>query len=149
MQNRQINKLTSISLWVTLALVISAPGQAEQADSPLFIEGTIKVDAEKLIQLAQTLPTLILIDSRIAGDRHEGYIEGSISLPDVTTTCNHLAKIIPRLNNPVLFYCNGIKCGRSKKAIKIAQSCGYKNIYWFRGGFKEWSDKGYPAVTQD
>lgn len=118
------------------------------ATSPESIDGTIKVDAEAFIELVDKTPDLIIIDSRIPGDRKQGYIEGSLSLPDVDTTCESLAKVISKKESPSLFYCNGVKCGRSAKAINIALGCGYSNIYWFRGGFEEWLEKGYPYLQQ-
>jgi rhodanese-related sulfurtransferase len=118
------------------------------AKSPESIEGTTKVTAEEFIDLVEKMPELVIIDSRIPGDRKQGYIEGSLSLPDVDTTCESLSKVISKKDAVSLFYCNGVKCGRSAKAIKIALSCGYTNIYWFRGGFEEWLEKGYPYLQE-
>lgn len=116
--------------------------------SPDTIEGSTKVSAEGFIDLVDSTPDLIVIDSRIPGDRKQGYVEGSISLPDVETTCDTLSKNIPQKTSPTLFYCNGVKCGRSAKAVKVALGCGYNNIYWFRGGFEEWLAKGYPYLQE-
>jgi len=41
------------------------------------------------------IEALVLIDSRIRADRKEGYIEGSVSLPDIETTCEALAQQLP------------------------------------------------------
>jgi len=114
--------------------------------SPDNIPGARKVDAERVIELIWELPELVLIDSRITSDRNEGFIEGSISLPNTETDCNSLAKIIPGESSPVVFFCNGVKCGRSAKAAQIAVGCGYRNIYWFRGGIEEWKQKRYPLL---
>lgn len=121
---------------------------AAEVVSPDSIPGTTRVDAEGVINIVNTISDLILVDSRITADRKQGYIEGSISLPDIETTCAALGKIIPRKSSPTLFYCNGVKCGRSVKSIKVAQGCGYEKIFWFRGGFEEWKSKGYPFVTE-
>jgi len=139
------SKKAVISLCVFLAsnLLLASTWAA---NSPDAIEGSIKVTAEELIDLVEKTPELIIIDSRIPGDRKQGYVEGSLSLPDVDTTCESLAKLISKKDAPSLFYCNGVKCGRSAKAIKIALGCGYSNIYWFRGGFEEWLEKGYPYL---
>ena len=110
------------------------------------IPGTTKISAEELINLAQTDSHLVMIDSRKPSDHAKGYIEGSINLPDTETTAKTLASHIPTKSTPVIFYCNGIRCGRSAKAAKIAVSAGYTNIYWFRGGWGEWTAKGYPAA---
>ena len=106
----------------------------------------INVNAEGLIEKVARLPALVLIDSRIPADRLDGYIEGSISLPDVDTNCTSLARVVPELTTPVLFYCNGIRCGRSASAVVIARNCGYRNLYWFRTGMEEWQEKKYPLV---
>ncbi len=116
--------------------------------TPEAIAGSTVINAEQLIEFANQTPGLIIIDSRIPGDRKQGYIETSISLPDIDTHCDSLARIISDKAAPVLFYCNGVKCGRSGKAVKIAVGCGYTAIYWFRGGFQEWLAKGYPYLQE-
>ncbi|HFE32620.1 MAG TPA: rhodanese-like domain-containing protein [Gammaproteobacteria bacterium] len=135
------------------ALLLTLPGLDLWASpppliTPAHIAGSTVVNAEQLIELANDTPSLIIIDSRIRGDRKQGYIETSLSLPNVETDCGSLARLIPDKTSPVLFYCNGVKCGRSGKAVKIAVDCGYHNIYWFRGGFQEWLAKGYPYLQE-
>ncbi len=123
------------------------PGYATAADeAPLLIPGTTKVSAEAFLDIVAKTPELFIIDARIPADRMQGYIEGSISLPDIETNCASLARVIPKKNAVVFFYCNGVKCGRSVKSSRIALKCGYNNIYWFRGGFAEWTDKNYPFI---
>jgi len=89
---------------------------------------------------------MVIIDARKASDREKGYIEDSIGLPDTDTTEQSLASYLPGKATPVIFYCNGVKCGRSVKSAKNAVNWGYSNIYWFRGGWEEWMDNGYPVT---
>lgn len=131
-------------LWALAA----AAWSSEEVRAPEEIPGVVRLDAEGLIEAVRTVEGLVLIDSRIAMDRKQGYIEGSASLPDVETDCTSLAAAIPGKTHPALFYCNGPKCGRSVNAIGIARDCGYSNLYWFRGGFKEWNEKGYPFLKE-
>lgn len=131
-----------------LACSLPAAEKVAPPAAPDVLPGTTKVDAEGLIETLERVPNLALIDSRIAMDRKQGYIEGSISLPDAETDCNSLGVILDAPSAPVLFYCNGPKCGRSIKAIHKAQQCGYSRIYWFRGGFEEWTAKGYPFLKE-
>ena len=134
---------------MTVAMLLSGVAAAAPVvPVPEQIPGVKRVDAESLIDLAAKLPKLIIIDARIAGDRKMGYIENSVSLPDAKTNCKSLAKIIPSKTTPVLFYCNGVKCGRSVVATRIALQCGYKPIYWFRGGFEEWRAKQFPFINE-
>lgn len=133
-------------LWFSLAALCQAATGNDKTVSPEHIDGTTIVDAAGLIETATQIPDLILIDSRIPADHREGFIEGSVSLPDTDTDCNSLASIVPTLTSPVLFYCNGIKCGRSATTAAIAVACGYTRVYWFRNGMEEWQEEEYPLV---
>lgn len=123
-----------------------------RAEAPQDIRGAVKVSAEDVFRLFESAPDLVIVDSRLAdgpsSGRAQGFVEGSVSLPDIQTDCPALARVIPNKATPTLFYCNGPKCGRSVKAIEIAQHCGYRKLYWFRGGFEEWLEKGYPYVKR-
>lgn len=121
---------------------------AQERPVPENIPGVSRVDAEAVLSLVEKSPQLVIVDSRIAMDRKQGYLEGSISLPDVETNCATLARIIPRKDRPALFYCNGVNCGRSAVAVKIARQCGYTRLYWYRGGFADWKQKNYPYLKQ-
>ena len=117
-----------------------------ETKAPEAIDGTKRVSAEQVVELVTNTPELVVIDARKTSDRDAaGWIEGSIGLPDYDTNAESLAKHIPSKSTPVLFYCNGVKCGRSVKSSRAAVELGYKNIYWFRGGWEEWTEKGMPV----
>jgi rhodanese-related sulfurtransferase len=144
---------------ILLITMISAMLAAHAGETPDLTRGRIIVPdeipgvetltAEGVIEKANSIDNLVIIDARINKDRAIGYIEGSRSLPDINTNCNTLTKQVADRQTPILFYCNGVKCGRSVVAIKIAKSCGYKNLSWFRGGFEEWKEKGYQFLTEE
>lgn len=138
----------SLTLAYLLGLLALLPGMAagEHYNSPARIDGVSTVDADGLIELVMRSPDVVLIDSRISADRKDGYIEGSISLPDEVTSCATLANLVASLDSPVLFYCNGVRCARSGRAAEIARDCGYTRIYWFRSGVEEWRRQMYPLV---
>lgn len=149
MGNKIRSLLASFIGYIPIALLLGstlAHGAEKPDVSPNDIPGVKKVDAEEVIKLVEKLPKLIVIDARIAGDRQQGFIEDSISLPDVETDCTALARIAPNKTTPLLLYCNGPKCGRSAKSAQKALACGYSRLYWFRGGFEEWRAKDYPVV---
>jgi rhodanese-related sulfurtransferase len=128
---------------LTILLSLAQISVADDYVSPDTIDGSTTINAESLIQLAHDDEDLVIIDSRISSDRLQGFIDGSISLPDTETDCVSLLPIISRKNTATVFYCNGPKCRRSDRAVDIARECGYHNIYWFRGGFEEWQNKNY------
>lgn len=139
------------ALWSLFVLVnvglcyATEPPNLKQSNiiGPDQITGVKTLFAEDVITLAMEKPDLIVVDARIADDRRHGYLENSLSLPDIETNCDSLKQLIPSKSSPVMFYCNGVRCGRSVVSIKIARSCGYENLYWFKGGFEEWIMKGY------
>jgi rhodanese-related sulfurtransferase len=135
----------AICLLTAAGLLLAVPPAGAEVVAPDEIAGVVKVDAEGLIGLAQRSRP-VLIDARIAVDRKQGYIEDSVSLPDVETDCASLKTVAPDPATPLLFYCNGPKCGRSVVAVRIALQCGYRELYWFRGGFEEWQLKAYPYL---
>ena len=113
---------------------------------PVQIAGVTTVDADQVIELLLSDNPPLLIDARIKQDRDYGYIESSISLPDIETNCDTLIKISPDKNQHLMFYCNGIQCGRSVVSIKVARSCGHHKLSWFREGFSQWKEKGYQYI---
>ncbi len=113
---------------------------------PDKIPGIDTVSAEQLIKILTSDNPPVLIDARIKSDRLQGYIESSVGLPDIDTNCNSLKKVTADKNRHLMFYCNGVQCGRSVVSLKIARSCGYHHLSWFKGGFAEWNEKGYQYI---
>lgn len=141
-------RIRQILLVCCISMAGAQPVQAKEdaPDAPESIAGVTIVDSEGLIEKLMSIPDLVLIDSRISTDRKQGFIEGSISLPDIETTCDTLAGVIDTRSTAVMFYCNGVKCGRSAKAAQVAVDCEYTNLYWFRNGIQEWKARDYPLV---
>ncbi len=49
---------------------------------------------------------------------------------------------------PVLFYCNGLRCGRAANAAIKAVGYGYTDVHYYALGIEEWRGMGLPLVTQ-
>ncbi|HFD13307.1 MAG TPA: hypothetical protein ENJ32_12705 [Crenotrichaceae bacterium] len=121
-------------------------GTAAEKEAPQFIEGTVRVSAEEIVELVEMHDDLVLINSRNNTEKKAPYIEGSVNLSPKDTYSASLARFIHDKTTPVVFYCKDISHDCSAKAAKIAAAEGYLNIYWFRGGIQEWQKKGYPVV---
>ena len=141
-------------LAVFFAVAISAVSGICAADRPARIQApasiplAVTIDAENLVELYQSVPELRIIDSRHREDHVQGYIETSRNLPLVDTDCKTLDKLARDKDQALVFYCNGHAADASIAAIQIASSCGYKRLFWLRGGFVEWEDKDYPYVIE-
>ncbi len=135
-------------LLIPLILIASFNVYAEKPLAPKSLEGTTVITTDDIYKLAASKPNLVIIDSRRKEEYEKGHIEGSISLLNTKMTQDNLKKLVATTDTPVIFYCNGARCMRSYNASKVAVDWGYKNIYWFRGGWKEWKNKGMPISLQ-
>jgi len=122
------------------------PAAADKPVAPAEIAGATNVTAEKLVEMVAAMPQLIIIDARRKEEFEKGHIEGAVNLLDTDMTQAKLAKLVPATDTPVLFYCNGERCLRSTNASKLAMGWGYRKVYWFRGGWNEWSEKNLPIT---
>lgn len=59
-----------------------------------------------------------------------------------------LNKLPKDKNAPFIMYCDGTICWKSYKSAVMAIEAGWKNVYWFRGGFPEWKEAGVPIIAK-
>ena len=115
--------------------------------APESIDNVVIVSAEEAIDLILNNPDMPIIDSRKKTEFVKGHIEGAVSILNTEMTEQDLEVVVPHKEAAILFYCNGERCLRSTDAIRKAKSWGYTNLIWFRGGWKEWTEKRLPVVT--
>lgn len=130
---------------VGLSLNIAYADQKPQV--PKIIAGAMSVTAEEVVALILAQPDLVVIDARKKTEYLKGRIEGAINLLNTQMNQQALTKIAPNKSQSIVFYCNGLRCLRSSDAVKKAVAWGYTNIFWFRGGWKEWTEKRLPVIS--
>ncbi|WP_460020598.1 rhodanese-like domain-containing protein [Magnetospira thiophila] len=118
---------------------------ADKPVAPEQVPGAETVSAEQAVLLIQSMPGLVIVDSRRREEFVKGHIPGAVSLLDSDMTRESLAAVAPDPTTPILFYCNGPRCLRSSQASSLALSWGYHRIYWFRGGWTEWAGQEFPV----
>jgi len=134
------NLATAAAMILGLAL----PAMAQEA--PMQINGATTVNAQQVVELVSGNPNLVILDNRKAEDFGAGHIEGAIRLIDTDISAESLAKHISAKNAPVLFYCNGLKCGRAAKASEKAIQLGYQKVYYYALGMEDWNKQGLPLT---
>ena len=84
---------------------------------------------------------ITLIDANATETYHSGHIPGALSLDQLIAVekQNGMPKDKKSL---IVVYCGGPKCTAWHKAADFAHRKGYKNIKHFKGGLKEWVEKG-------
>jgi rhodanese-related sulfurtransferase len=96
--------------------------------------------------LSEGSALFVLVDTRTSEEYQEAHIRGAVSIPEKTfDTQIHL--LPPDKNALIVLYCNGVTCGKSKKAAKKADAAGYRNLAIYAEGFPVWEEKGYPIVA--
>jgi rhodanese-related sulfurtransferase len=84
----------------------------------------------------------LFLDVRTVSEYEDGHIEGALSIP--------LSEIPDRLSElpvdrPIIVYCNGSGCDRSRAAAEVLMNNGFIEVYDLAGtGIIEWIEKGYP-----
>ena len=131
---------------IALAALLSLGAAAVAEDAPMQIKGAKTVNAAQIFDLVAKTPELVILDNRKVEDYAAGHIEGAIRLIDTDVDAESLAKHVKKKETPVLFYCNGVKCGRAAKAAEKAVQLGYSKVYYYALGMDEWNAQRLPLV---
>jgi rhodanese-related sulfurtransferase/ABC-type phosphate/phosphonate transport system substrate-binding protein len=121
--------------------------------TPRQLEGTELVNAKRARELA--LRGVLFFDGRTEEEYRMGHPSGAAWLPYVEKSNKEtdfdpgvdeldVSKLPADRNKEIMFSCGGPECWKSYKSARRAIKEGYKKIYWFRGGYKEWFDAGLP-----
>ena len=126
-----------------LAAAFSPEVAAAKEEAPLTVEGAQTVGPAE----AKTLfdQGALFIDPRTDADYDAGRIPGAVhlALKAGGLTEASLSEVAKK-DEPIVFYCNGIKCGVSSQACAKAVAWGYTDVRYFREGFPGWEASGYP-----
>jgi rhodanese-related sulfurtransferase len=96
-------------------------------------------ELKKLIDSGKDAP--LVIDARNPEEYDEVHIKKAINIP--VAKLEKDPTLLPAdKKQHIVFYCNGIKCGKSKKAAQIAASLGYANLMVYAEGMPVWEEKG-------
>jgi len=143
------NLILVLWLAVTMLFIAFSPSLSLAQEAPMEIEGATTLDAKGVIDLILTTPGLVVVDTRTKTDFEGGHIEGAINILDTDiTSAGRLAGAVTSKSTPVLFYCNGVKCGRAAKATVKAVEWGYSKVYYYALGINDWKSVQLPLVTR-
>lgn len=121
--------------------------------TPRLLDGVQLVTAPEVKTLMAR--GVVLYDTRVRTEFVVSRPAGAVSLPYVERSAKEtdfdaskdefdMAKLPTDKNKEIMFSCGGPECWKSYKAAILAARSGYKRIFWFRGGVKEWSELGLP-----
>ncbi|MBD5608572.1 MAG: rhodanese-like domain-containing protein [Desulfovibrio sp.] len=122
--------------------------------TPLFLAAFLFAPFNALAEInylsteqARRLPRIneddwTLLDVRTPDEYAEGHIPGAINADCLKNDFRKKLESLPK-DRPLLMYCRSGQ--RTKKASKIAEDAGFKNIYVLEKGFEDWRKVGMPV----
>ncbi len=124
--------------------------------TPKDLPGARVIDAQQAAALQNQ--GVVVIDARNAEEYANGHIKGSVWVPYAEVSAKEvgfnpaedrfdLSKLPQDKGTRIALYCDGTPCWKSYKASTLAIRNGYRNVYWFRGGFPEWKAAGMPIES--
>lgn len=109
-------------------------------------DGYSLIDTEGLKRMLDTNAVMTVVDARNPEEYQEVHIKGAINVP-VKKWDASSSKLPADKSARIVFYCNGIKCGKSKKAAQKAMGLGYDNVFVYADGMPVWEEKGMPIYA--
>ncbi len=94
----------------------------------------------------------VLMDLRHFTDFAEGTLPGAVSMPSHEFEAGFRSQLdthwpeADRLSTPLVFFCYGTDCIRSRNAATKAARLGWRDIRWYHGGVEEWQTSGHDLV---
>ncbi|MBU0485374.1 MAG: rhodanese-like domain-containing protein [Proteobacteria bacterium] len=145
---KRITKLLVLGCGLTLLLAAQglAANKVDLNNYQMTEDGFRLIDTEGLKALLDGGEEVAVFDARNPEEFQEVHIKGAESLPEKKFAEN--AHLLPTdKSQPIVFYCNGVKCGKSKKAAKKAIAMGYRNVLVYADGMPVWEEKGMPIYA--
>lgn len=127
-------------LLVTALAFILAPALATAAGSSYPI-----VSTDQLKAMLDAKQAITLIDARTPEEYNEAHLPGAINVPE--KGIEKAAEQLPADKASLLvLYCNGIKCGKSKRVAAKLEPLGYSNFMIYGEGIPVWEERELPLV---
>ncbi len=101
-------------------------------------EAVVTIDANQLIELQNT--GVKVVDVRTSKEYAQGHIPGAINIDFYASDFIDKMKAFHNDESIVIHCAVG---GRSGKASKMLEKQGFKKVYDYNGGFKDWKLKGF------
>ena len=132
------------SITFVLGIIFSGNTVLAAEEAPAMVDGATTINSQEAKKLYDD--GVAFVDPRGDADFEAGRIPEAMQLavksPDFTE--ENLLKLVGK-NDPVVFYCNGVKCALSSTACTKAVAWGWTNVYYYREGFPGWKQSGYPV----
>lgn len=104
------------------------------------------IDTDSLKKLLDSGAALTVVDSRNPEEYQEVHVKGAINIPEKNFS-SHIDRLPAATSARLVFYCNGVKCGKSKRSASKAVELGYTSVLVYDEGMPVWEEKGMPLFA--
>ena len=148
---------SSLRNWAVLGLLTLSwacaqhrPSNGTQQASllPTSDSTSTDLDAAQAQEFIAANPSVVVLDVRTPDEFRAGHIRQAMNI-DLYNS--HFANQLAALNHSktYLVHCaGGLPKGRSRKAMSLMDSLGFKQAYHLNGGFSAWQQAGQPVAKQ-
>lgn len=107
-------------------------------------EGVEEITYERFMNIRKSGEKYVLLDVLSPDSYDKGHIEGAQSFPAETINKATAEKRLSK-DDRIIVYCGSFQCAASTEAAKKLSGLGY-NVVDYKGGLKEWQEKGNKLV---
>lgn len=136
--------LNGYKSYFILCLCVFFTLSAKADETPLGVSGATTINVFKAKELYDR--GAVFIDVRSDEEWTIGHIDGALHMDfqkDFSKLYN--SEYVSR-DTPIVIYCNSSNCLRSAYAVAVSVYWGFRQVYYFRGGYFAWILQDYPAV---
>lgn len=159
-KNKKGNVMKELIKALVLSAGLIAGATAIAADepppTPTNLDGGKVITADEGKKLVDA-KNAVFIDTRNVVNFGKGHVPNAIAAAykeksektasfDAAQDQFDLTKLPEQKSAQIVFYSDGPTGWKSYKAAVVAIKNGYKNVMYMRGGFAEWTAKGYPEA---
>jgi len=137
------HQVRRLKVFLTLVVFFALGSRAGTADTPQPFE--IMTTAQ-LQAVMQSKPyKFLIIDSRNPEEFQDVHLPGAVNIPEKKFD-EHVGQLPADKETRLIFYCNGLKCGKSKRSATKASTLGYRYLFVYEEGMPVWEEAGLPIV---
>jgi rhodanese-related sulfurtransferase len=112
----------------------------------LAVDDFVSIRTDEVKKFIDQKEPMVLIDARTPEEYKEAHIIGAINIPE--KGFEQAVEQLPSDKRTLLvFYCNGVKCGKSKRVAQKVRPLGYTTILIYSEGIPVWEERNLPLVT--
>lgn len=134
-------RTTSIVFIVFAGFMFLGLTAASQAETEYKV-----VSTDQVKEMVAQKKLFILIDARSPQEYQDAHIKNAVNIPEKELK-KYTALLPGDKTVPLVIYCNGVKCGKSKRLAGQIEPLGYKNIMIYSEGIPVWEEQSLPLVT--